>query len=445
MSAINSTLSTAYTVLYINFGLNALASLTTLVLLRYMWTSGRLKLNLYTKCVLQMTSYQLMYEISTPLIYQAAPVDGYAQGESAGAFLLVNVACILGGTGSSLWSLMLLVSASFTVYYSRQPTAREQLAAIIVVNALLFGYAIPNAFPFYKAYLDIGTRFDLYMACWTIYDYVRLTLIGLSATVLSYLYYVMVATSVKGQRNRSPLYHLLWKIVPYPIILSVARLGATTYVQVYGDIANFPAAANALQTLWLFAFVFLTPIVGIGCYIAFIKVTSDAWRSLIQMLHLDCMFAMPAAPPAAAAKLRASEMTMRKRVSDARRLRDTEIKREHAVNGIRESRESEGEGEGDGGAELHTPRESHISPSQLELEFDSHAQAQTQTRSGVCMFSSQEAHELLLCMDEDELAIAMTSSAHRTFMRGFGAKGMSENEEAFAERISYSFRASSEL
>jgi len=389
MSAINSTLSTAYTVLYINFGLNALASLTTLVLLRYMWTSGRLKLNLYTKCVLQMTSYQLMYEISTPLIYQVVSVKGYAQGESAGAFLLVNVACILGGTGSSLWSLMLLVSASFTVYYSRQPTAREQLAAIIVVNALLFGYAIPNIVAFNTAYLDIGTRFDLYMACWAIYDYVRLTLIGLSATVLSYLYYVMVATSVKGQRNRSPLYHLLWKIVPYPIILSVARLGATTYKEVYGNIILFPADASAWQTLWLFAFVLLMPIVGTGCLVAFIRVTSGARTLLIQMLHLECMFASPDASG--------------------------------------EAKEQEQES----GRNSAPPRVATARMPQLRQ----------QAQQG-CLSLAQEEQNLLLQMDEHDLAGAVATYAE--IYNGRRGMSMQENEEDFAERVSYSLRSSME-
>ena len=62
-------------------------------------------------------------------------------------------------------------------------------------------------------------------------------------------------------------------IVSYLVILSDGRLGATTYNEVYGNVIKFPADAKAGQTLWLFSFVSLTPIVGIGCLMAFIKGT----------------------------------------------------------------------------------------------------------------------------------------------------------------------------
>ncbi len=47
-------------VLLVNVGINTLAIVCTLALMWYMWRNGKLKLNLYIKCVLLMTVYQLL-------------------------------------------------------------------------------------------------------------------------------------------------------------------------------------------------------------------------------------------------------------------------------------------------------------------------------------------------------------------------------------------------
>jgi hypothetical protein len=47
-------------VLLVNVGINTLAIVSTLALMWYMWRNGKLKLNLYIKCVLLMTVYQLL-------------------------------------------------------------------------------------------------------------------------------------------------------------------------------------------------------------------------------------------------------------------------------------------------------------------------------------------------------------------------------------------------
>jgi len=47
---------TVYLILYVNFGINAAASITLLSLMFYMWKKGRMKFNLFTKVCMLYTS-----------------------------------------------------------------------------------------------------------------------------------------------------------------------------------------------------------------------------------------------------------------------------------------------------------------------------------------------------------------------------------------------------
>jgi hypothetical protein len=107
----------------------------------------------------------------------------------------------------------------------------------------------------------------------------------------------MMRATTKGERFRSPLFHLLKKIAPYNIILIVVRFGGTTYQFIYGEsITKIPASAGGMQIFWLFIYVSLMPAASIGLMIAFLVATAGAKRSLIQMLHLERVFSLPPAP-----------------------------------------------------------------------------------------------------------------------------------------------------
>jgi hypothetical protein len=77
-----------------------------------MWRAGRLKLNLYTKCVIQMTFLQLVYEIAAPLYNVSLSAVPFAKGATLGFTSTVLVmetgGIFLGGVGASVWSMMLL-------------------------------------------------------------------------------------------------------------------------------------------------------------------------------------------------------------------------------------------------------------------------------------------------------------------------------------------------
>ena len=288
---------TADDLLSINFSVNGLASILTLALMRYMWKVGRLKLNLYTKCVAHMTLLQAFYDVSTPLYFYSVTeipfVEAAARGYSSTFNVVVVFMVVFCGVGASLWSLMLLGSALFTVQYGRQPSRTEQMVATACAYLLMLSAAIPAAVICHQSFYDVS-RASEHFDYWRNYDIIRITLIVLSFIVLVRLYQFMLNMSLPGERHKSPLYHLIRKIMWYPIILSVARLGATAYKHIYNeDIATIPANADGWQVFWMYIFVLLMPLNGSGCLIAFLHVTAKSKRSLVQMLHLECIFHVP--------------------------------------------------------------------------------------------------------------------------------------------------------
>jgi hypothetical protein len=51
-----------------------------------------------------------------------------------------------------------------------------------------------------------------------------------------------------------------------------------------------------MQIFWMYVFVLLMPAASLGLMIVFVNVTAGEKRSLIQMLHLECIFTLPDAP-----------------------------------------------------------------------------------------------------------------------------------------------------
>ena len=317
----------AFNVLYANISLNGLASLTTLCLILSMRRAGRLKFNLYTKCVIQMTFLQLLYEIAAANYIAdtlAVPfTKGAGLGHTSTSRVVITGLLLLGGVGSSVWSMMLLFGALFTVQYSRQPTHKEQVIACVVVNALLVGYTIQVMVATHAAWHAISYR--LHSETFHYYNVIRLVLIVLSGICLLRLYQVMMQTSIKGERFRSPLFHLLKKIAPYVIILVAVRFGGSTYPWIYKEeIYKITANADGWQIFWMYVFILLLPLTGFGFLIAFIYVTAGAKRSLIQMLHLECIFTLPDAPASWAA-----DNNIDLRLDGESTMRPTTVQEEH--------------------------------------------------------------------------------------------------------------------
>ena len=286
----------AFVVFYINLTINGLASLITLCLMFSMWRAGRLKLNIFTKCAIQMAFFQLIYEVAAPIhhiMLRVAPFATVSVMTTGGLFL--------GGTGASVWSLMMLFSVLFTVHYSRQPNPKEQLISCVIVNLLLIAFAVQAMV---RCQISIhnadGAHAKRWIQIFNGYNIGRIVFIVLSGICLLRLYQIMLRTSqsLKVARSRIPLFHLLKKIVPYTIILAVARFGASAYQWIYNTVptGNLTANADGWRIFWLYVFVLLTPAASLGFLVSFVRATPGATRSLIEMLHLECIFTLPDAP-----------------------------------------------------------------------------------------------------------------------------------------------------
>ena len=283
-------------ILYCNYAINGFSSLMTLCLMHYMWSRNRIQFNLYTKCVLLMTSYQMLYELTDPMLFEVSNRVHQKGGPTLCFFVMFGIQA--GGIGCSLWSFMILACALFTVHFGRQPSKKEELIAGVTLNVAIWAYSIPVAMIAYLVYKRQYPLEKVFIFV-RLYDVIRIGFIVLSMIVLLWLYYILRKTSIKGQRERSPLYHLLRKLIPYPIICLISRAGASVYKEVYSEtIESYPgyAIAGFWKTFWFYIAVVFMPAIGLFSLIAFIKVTPGARRSLIQMLHLDGVFTLPVAP-----------------------------------------------------------------------------------------------------------------------------------------------------
>jgi len=377
---------------YANFAVNAFSSLLTLSLMFYMWKRGRMKFNLFTKCVLQMTLFQLLYEIFDPLRFEVAHSGGYASGESSTLRVLTIGSLFLGGVGSSAWSLIMLLGALFTVLKHRQPSTHEQIYAFVVVNSLLLGFAIAGMNATYDAYTDLTNYHELWIF-WKLYDYIRVSLLGFSGIALSILYYMMIKTSKKGERQRSPLYHLLRKIVPYTLFLFVSRFGATSYRQIYHESpSSYPEDAGDSQTFWLYLDFVLTPLVGTAFLITFINVTAGAKRSLMEMLGLECLCTLPPAP--AAWDTKDGNTDNKSALYGPNHRPSAYISREERPNPFIASDDGPHPALGDSHSATHTPAHEHHGTPTLE-----------------------EDYYRMSLMNEDDLAVAVSNYASRSLSR----------------------------
>ena len=260
--------------------LNVAASIITILLIFFMRRNGTLKVNLYVKCVLLMTLYQGIYD------YALLPVDGRCGAPSGKHFCTAfyTFCFVVPGYGAALWSIMLLIAALFTVEMGRKPTYREEIGAFVFVHVLMFSYFWPITRAGYYASTDMQAFVDQII----IYDISRLVLIGISFLVMFRFYFVFLKMSVPNERKRSPLYHLILKLIFYPLVQCMCRLAPTPYDMGYhSTMADFPENAGALQTFLVYLEVIFLPTAGIGAFIVFLLMQRGTYAELKRMLCFD--------------------------------------------------------------------------------------------------------------------------------------------------------------
>jgi len=150
----------------------------------------------------------------------------------------------------------------------------------------LVGFTIPFTLAGLVAY-DHRAEWEVMIQ---LYSYVRNTTVIISLLVLLRIYYILRQTSnQEGHKsNNHPLYHLLQRLVWYPVIQGITRFCGSLYILVYGQIANsYPENAGTFQTICLYIVVVGMPLAGIGSFLVFVSQQHGARDSLITMLGLQ--------------------------------------------------------------------------------------------------------------------------------------------------------------
>ena len=266
----------ALNVSYIDIAFNIFASFLTLVLIWYMRHNGSLKVNLYLKCVLLMTFHQLVYDVALTLNYPCGPSTG-------------NYACVsvfaggftFGGIGAAVWALMIIVATTFMIEFGRQPTEKERNITLVLTQLFIIAWGVIYAIGGYNAHKQPAQWSQLLVT----YNHFRLAIIGITGVVLLRLVYKMWQVTHGTDRASNPLYHLTRRLIWYPIIQVVCRLGATPYNLTYqSTIDSYPEGAGGMQTFLLFFAILLAPLAGGGAFLVFLTMQSGAWKNLKLLL-----------------------------------------------------------------------------------------------------------------------------------------------------------------
>ena len=247
-------------ILNVNAVISALASFLTLTLMAFMWRNGTLRVNLFIKCVIHMTFFQCWYDASLPF------------SNSWSEKFLVWGGIVIGGMGASLWSLMILLAAIFTVMRKKTPTKAQQMASFIGINALIAAYGVA-----FRVLADRNISIG--------YSAARFAIIGLDFLAFFKIFHLYRQKGVGKDRTQNPLFHVLRRLIFYPIIQVITRLGATAINTAHGDshLLSPPKDGTFLDYFGSL----LVPSAGLGAFVVFIFLQKNAKAQLGRLLRLD--------------------------------------------------------------------------------------------------------------------------------------------------------------
>jgi len=126
--------------------------------------------------------------------------------------------------------------------------------------------------------------FDVHLAL-NVYNYARVGIIAISVFLVVALYVRIYNRTGTERLQQDPLYHLVRKLVWYPLVQIIARVGGSSYDLVYNrSPVAFDKHASFKETLLLFMFVIFTPSAGIGCTFVFCSIQKGAWVCLRRLM-----------------------------------------------------------------------------------------------------------------------------------------------------------------
>jgi hypothetical protein len=255
---------TSDTILTVNAALNVIASVLTFLLIWFMNRNGTLKLNAFIKCVVLMTLFQTLYDIGLLVI------DG------SDLILELNyiICTVIGGIGAAVWSLVILMIPIYHVIASQIPSPRLEMIVFVVVNLTIGSYA---AYDWEVLIVQGGESH---------YEKVRIFLICCDCAAFFWLATIYFARIDSKTRRQNPLYHALRRMMFYPVIQVLTRLGAVFYNEANGTSELFKQPENPAVLLYLGAL--LLPTAGIGAFFLFLFMQKGAVVQLKRMICLDC-------------------------------------------------------------------------------------------------------------------------------------------------------------
>lgn len=127
---------------------------------------------------------------------------------------------------------------------------------------------------------------DAMYACLLTYYTLRLVSILFNVIVYTLIWHKLKELGISGnpdeQGNIHPLHVLSTRLIYYPVIQVVSRLGATWYEAAYViDSHPYNSSSSSLQTISLFCFAILTPIAGILYLAAFLYLQPKAYAYMM--------------------------------------------------------------------------------------------------------------------------------------------------------------------
>ncbi len=260
-----------------NSAINVLASLLNLMLIWYMRRNGSLKMNLYLTFVFLMTIHQLLYD--TALLLDISCVS--QENPTKTCYGLYAALSTLGGIGAAVWSMLIIGVTAFVVEFGRQPTDYEKYLVSFLSQSFIFGWTIfctVTSTNYAEDPNDYNKAMIYYTNC-------RLVIIGITILLMMLMYYRMRQFTQGMDQTQSPLYHLTRRLIFYPVVQVLSRLGQAPYVLIY---QSAKAGTSGSALFWFYVYVISAPMAGIGDFLIFLLMQNGAKENLYKMLRCEC-------------------------------------------------------------------------------------------------------------------------------------------------------------
>jgi hypothetical protein len=221
---------------------------------------------------------EVMVVLDDVCLFAACPSCPLPSSHLFPSLLPTPLCCAMCGDSRAL---MIILATAFIVEVGRHPTDKEKRVAFCVTQGFIACWTVVYTYGGYHAHDNLG----LYTSLLTVYNNARLAIIGITLVAMGRLYYKMRQVTHGSDRGVSPLYHLSRRLMFYPIVQIVCRLGATPYEFIYqATIDTYPENAQILQSILLFFAVGLAPTAGLGGFLVFMYMQHAAKDNLKRML-----------------------------------------------------------------------------------------------------------------------------------------------------------------